>query len=99
MIYEYYMPEFLLFERVCDYLKGHEWDEVTINKRILDSGEIEFTIFFRSNEVTFMELLNKEQFENLVRRASENMNAFKIQVYGLTVCYVFGPKLEEAVYR
>jgi len=88
------MTENGVFESVKCYFKKQDWDDVSINKTILDDGDVEFNIFLKSGKQTFMKTLSRTDFEELVRISFDNEGIIKVVVCGQSVSYVYDLNIE-----
>jgi len=93
MLNELYMPELIILNRLTSYLKKQDWEDVSITKTFTDI-DVEFNIFLKSNGQTFMRVLSKTDFENLIMAAMDNVSIVRIQVCGDSVSYVASPNME-----
>lgn len=93
------MAETGVFESVISYFKKQEWDDVSISKTMLDNGDVEFNVFLKSREQTFMKTYSKTEFEKLVRTSFNNFGAIKVVVCGASVCYLYDLNFERIAQR
>jgi len=91
-----FMTENGVFESVKCYFKKQDWDDVSINKTILDDGDVEFNIFLKSGKQTFMKTLSRTDFEELILAAYAKDWIVNIIVneWADTIDYSFSSKIE-----
>ncbi len=89
-------PELDVFIVVKDYLIGQDWEDVIINRVILDNGDVEFIVFLKSGEQTFMKTLSRTDFEELILAAYAKDWIVNIIVneWADTIDYSFSSKIE-----